>query len=161
MRGLRWMIVAVAVMAGAVSLPAHAGSTRIEGGWLGPIPCAFTNFDPTTGDFECQGSTLWDGALTGVATYQADGTFDLATGDGWGTVAETFHGIATADRSSGTLAFNETFTIDGATNAIHIDAEIIEGTGDWVGSKGRLTFVGVQFSGAAGHGGYSGRWIRP
>jgi hypothetical protein len=161
MRALRWTIVAVAIMAAAVSPPAHAANTRIEGGWIGPIPCAFTNFDPTTGHFECEGSTLWDGALTGIARYHADGTFDLATGDGSGTVAETFYGIATADRSSGTLAFNETFTIDGATNAIHIVADIIEGSGDWVGSSGQLTFVGVQFSGVAGHGGYSGTWVRP
>jgi hypothetical protein len=161
MRALRWTIVAVAIMAAVMSLPAHAAETRIDGGWIGLIPCALTNFDPTTGHFECEGSTLWDGALTGITTYHVDGTTDLATGDGSGTVAETFYGIATADQSSGTLAFNETFTIDGATNAIHLVARIIGGTGDFAGSRGRLTFVGVLFSVVAGHGGYSGTWVRP
>jgi hypothetical protein len=161
MRALRWTIVAVALMAAAVSPPAHAADTRIEGGWIATIPCAYTNFDPTTGDFECEGSTLWDGALTGITTYHADGTLDLATGDVSGTIAETFYGIATADRSSGTLAFEETFTIDGATNTIHLVARIIGGTGDFAGSRGRLTFVGALFSVVAGHGGYSGTWVRP
>lgn len=161
MHRLLWKIVIVAIMVAATTVPAEAASTKVEGGWIGPVPCLFTSIDPLTGQFSCQSSSSWDGALTGVTFYSGEGTLDLTTGDASGTIKETFHGVATADGSTGTLELIEKFTLNGATNAIHIDARIVGGTGDFADSHGRLTFVGVQLSGVAGHGGYHGTWVRP
>jgi hypothetical protein len=138
---------------------------EIRGGWIGAVPCAFTSYNPspgapTTGTFTCTSGTFWDGSWTGQTMYTAKGTINFLTGDSSGTLDETFYGIATADQSSGTLRFSERYRIYGATNTVHIDVTIVGGTGDWVGSKGHLTFDGVQFLGVAGHGGYAGTWIR-
>jgi hypothetical protein len=149
--------------------PVHASASKkqsIRGGWVGATPCVITSYDPspsdpTTGTFSCVGSTTWDGSWTGQTEFAVKGTINFLTGDASGTLEETLYGIATADQSTGSLQFTERFRVYGATNTLHIDLKIVGGTGDWVGSRGQLTFDGLQFLGVAGHGGYAGTWIRP
>ena len=162
------LAVAVSVSVLLVLIPNTASASKkqeIRGGWIGAIPCAITSYNPspgapTTGTFTCSSGTFWDGSLTGQTTYTVHGQIDFLTGNSTGTLEETFYGVATADQSTGTLSFKERYRADGATNTLHIDVDIVGGTGDWIGSKGHLTFDGVQFVAVAGHGGYAGTWIR-
>jgi hypothetical protein len=164
----------VLVAAGAAVLtllvPANASAKAhaqpVRGGWVGALPCAFTSLTPSSSDptqdaFSCVSGTVWDGSWTGQTMYTAQGTINLLTGDARGTLDETFYGVSTLDQTTGTLHFLERFFVQGATDTIHIDLKLTGGTGDWVGSRGTATFDGVQASGVAGHGGYSGTWIRP
>ena len=146
------------------SMPAEGATgrttTTVAGGWTSLINCAFTAFDPATGKFACTGSTLWDGAWTGITHYTASGVFNLTTGDVRGSIDEVFTGVYTTDHSMGTLTFHESFTIDGATNAILITANITGSSGDatFGCSKGRVTFDGIDTP-ATGLGGYEGKWV--
>ena len=157
------VVVVVLVTAGLAAPPATArnadGATHqvVRGGWVNPA-CVFTNYDPVTGAFQCTSSTTWTGVWTGVTHVEAEGTFDV-TGSGSGTVEETFIGRA-SDGSAGTLRFTEPWVADGPSLTIHIDARIVEGTGDWVGATGRVSFDGTIASGS-GFGGYVGSWTRP
>lgn len=158
-------VVAVAVVAtGLAGLPAAARSTDgasrqvVRGGWVSPA-CVFTNYDPVTGALRCTSSTTWTGVWTGITHVEAEGTFDVVTGSGSGTIEETFIGRA-SDGTTGTLRFIETWVADGPSLTIHIDASIVDGTGDWVGATGKVSFDGTLASGS-GFGGYVGSWTRP
>lgn len=138
-----------------------AGDTKhqtVRGGWVSPT-CVFTDYDPVTGAFHCTSSTQWTGTWTGVTHVQGEGTFDFVTGSGSGTVEETFAGRA-SDGTTGTLRFTETWVVDGTAMTIHVDARVVEGTGDWIGATGRVSFDGTMSSGS-GFGGYAGSWTRP
>jgi hypothetical protein len=106
----------------------------------------------------CSSVEIWDGAWNGVNRYTASGTFDLITGDVRGTVHELFTGVERPEDIRGTLRFLATFSIDGATSAQHVDARIVGSSGGFAGSQGEVFFDGVQISGAAGEGGYTGSW---
>lgn len=153
------------VALGLAPPPAAAATGRskaqpqaVRGSWVNPA-CAFTDYDPVTGAFHCTSSGVWTGTWTGVTHVEAEGKYDLVTGSGSGTIKETFVGRA-SDATTGTLRFTETWIIDGPALTIHIDARIIEGTGDWVGATGQATFDGTVASGT-GFGGYAGSWTRP
>jgi hypothetical protein len=133
-------------------------SQTVRGSWVSPT-CAFTDYDPVTGAFECTASSQWTGSWTGITTAQAEGTYDFVTGSGSGTIKETFVGRS-SDGTTGTLRFTETFVADGPSLTLHVDARIVEGTGDWVGATGYATFDGTLSSGT-GFGGYAGSWTRP
>jgi hypothetical protein len=138
---------------------AEAGSHRqiVRGGFLAPVPCAVTSIDPS-GAFSCTSVEVWDGVWNGVNHYTASGHIDVLTGDVHARVDETFTGVALPEQTSGTLHLFARVDVDGATNAQHVDARIVGGTGDFTGSSGRVSFDGVQISGLVGHGGYSGVW---
>ena len=145
---------------------ATSGTHSIRGSWIGAIPCLFTHVKPvpghlTTVEITCNTSTIWLGGWTGVTHAIAKGTFNLVTGDSTGTISETFYGMATADRSVGTLKFSEVYRLDGATSTIHIVATMVAATGDFAGATGRVVFDGVELLGLQGQGGYAGTWTRP
>jgi len=156
-------IAATAAPAGAAARPAGpAGVTTsiVGGSWAQVVNCVFTRYDPSSGDFNCVGSSTWEGAWTGVTHYDVTGTYNVTTGDVHGTFHETFIGIYVPDKSHGTLGFQERLVIDGATSVIHIDTEIVDGDGDptFRCSSGHLTFDGLT-AGPTGFGGYRGTWI--
>lgn len=147
------LIAAVAALAAAPA--ARATDRPATGTWQQLVNCAITGYDLTSKHLTCIGSSLWTGTFSGVTTYTVDATYDLLTGDGHGTIDETFHGRA-GDRH-GSLRFLETFTATGATQAMHIDARSVSGTGDLARSRVALVFDGVDNI-VTGHGTYAGRW---
>lgn len=142
----------------AASAARAANHQAVRGGWASPT-CVFTDYDAVTGAFHCTSSTAWTGTWTGVTHVEGGGTYNFATGSGSGTIEETFVGRA-SDGTTGTLRFTETWVADGPSLTMHIDARIVEGTGDWVGATGRVSFDGSMSSGT-GFGGYVGSWTRP
>lgn len=142
----------------AVAKSAGASHQDVRGGWVSP-PCVLTEYDRMTGAFRCTASSTWTGTWTGVTHVEGEGTLDLATGSGSGTIEETFIGHA-SDGTAGRLRFTETWVADGPSMTIHIDARIVEGTDDWVGATGRVVFDGSMV-GVSGYGGYVGSWTRP
>lgn len=145
---------------GAVAAPAqHA----VSGTWQEIVPVSMTSYtpsagDPLTGQYQGIGSTLWQGTWTGVTHYTMQGTANLVTGAGSGTLQETFVGRS-ADGGTGTLDFSEsyTLTVDGT---LSIQARIVGGTGDFARAHGSVAFLGHQYGVATGNGAYSGRWSR-
>jgi hypothetical protein len=105
------------------------------------------------------GSTLWQGTWNGVTDYTISGVANLVTGEGNGTIHETFNGRS-ADGTSGSLGFVETYVVDGSGH-IRIDARIVRSAGGFTGSRGEVTFVGTQDGVATGNGTFAGTWIRP
>ena len=152
------LIAALTSEAAGATSPGSPSWREVRGAFLAPIPCLFTKIHPVTGSFTCRSVEYWNGVWNGVNRYTATGTFDLLSGDVRGTVDEVFAGVALPDRTRGTLHLAATFFVDGATNAQHVDARIVGSEGDFRGSKGRVYFDGVQFSGLVGEGGYSGIW---
>jgi hypothetical protein len=144
--------------------PAAAQSaTRVSGTWQTIIPASLTSYhpsagDPTTGTYTGVGTTLWRGTWTGVTEYKIQGTANLITAAGSGTLQETFVGRA-AGGGRGTLRFVETYTLD-ETGHVEIRCKITGGSGAFAGSRGSATFVGTELSVATGHGSYSGLWQR-
>lgn len=65
-----------------------------------------------------------------------------------------------ADGTCGSLRIRTTTATDGSTDALRSTARILSGTGDWVGSTGHYSTVGV-FDTAVGTGTYQGTWHRP
>jgi hypothetical protein len=170
-RPLTWLIAASAfVLVVPTSLAAASGTPsgnphNVAGTWQEVVPVLTTAYaptsptDPTTGTFDGVGSSLWRGTWNGVTHYTATGTANLVTGAGSGTLDETFVGRS-ADGGTGTLTFAETFTITD-TGAITINARIVKGTQDFIGSKGQVMFTGTQLGAVSGGGSYSGVWVRP
>ena len=159
------LVAASALVASTLHVAAaSSGRQSVQGGWVGELPCAVTSVRPapglTTARATCVSGTTWDGAWTGHTRYVVSGTFHLLSGDFNGSIDETFTGVATADRSFGTLHLLGSITVYGATNTIVIDERIVGGTQNFTGTTGRVVFVGVQYSGVVGHGGYSGYWTR-
>ena len=160
-------IAAGALVAGGLATPPASASAvghgkarpqAVRGSWVSAT-CAFTDYEPATGAFHCTASSQWTGSWTGVTQVEGEGTYDFVTGSGFGTIKETFIGRA-SDGTTGTLRFTETFVADGPSLTLHVDARIVEGTGDWVGATGQATFDGTMSSGT-GFGGYAGSWTRP
>jgi hypothetical protein len=147
--------------AGASAAVAPPGeiTTEVGGSWIQWANCVFISFDPTTGDFRCVGGSTWEGAWTGITHYDVTGNIDPTTGDMRGAFTEIFTGTALDDKSTGTLTFRETFTIRGATQALHIEADIVGGDGapTWRCSSGHVTFDGLDPL-VTGIGGYHGSW---
>lgn len=54
-----------------------------------------------------------------------------------------------------------TFTIDGATQTVHVEETVVDGTGQFAGATGEVTFEGLDLLGIIGEGGYHGWWARP
>jgi hypothetical protein len=152
----------LAVLAAAALFGTSAGTASAEpvhGGWQSVINCIPTGYDPATHKLDCVGSTLWTGTWTGVTAYHILGTFDLLSGSGSGTIRETFVGTSD-DGGRGTLEWVERFVVNGATQAIRINARLVDGTADFVGATGRATFVGKS-NAVTGSGTYTGHWSRP
>ena len=163
----RWCVLALAALLVGTPLANEAaaapkGKTKstVGGSWVQWANCVFTSFDPASGDFSCVGGTTWEGSWTGVTSYEIEGNLDLATGDTRGTIDETFVGTYLPDMSTGSLRFRESFTLDGATFAVHIEAHVVEGSGDptFECSSGRATFDGLAPL-VTGFGGYHGTWV--
>jgi hypothetical protein len=133
---------------------ATAQGTAVSGKWNGLVSCALTAYDPITHHFTCEGSTLWTGALEGVTYYTISGTINLLTSDSSGTIDEDFVGKGLG--RTGSLHFTESFTLDGKTSRIHIDATAVGGTRGFSGTTGHLVFVGTEISAAEGYGTYAG-----
>lgn len=157
---------AIAIALLAVLAPrASATSDRdVEGRWVGLVPCVPTTPESvTTNHVTCTGSTTWAGTWTGVTSYTIDGTFDAFTGAADATVDETFVGRDDQGRV-GTLRFAEhlvgTPTGIPDTQVLHIDACIIDATGDFAGASGRVSFDGVANL-AGGTGTFDGTWKLP
>jgi len=133
------VLLAVVLTSGTAGATSSGSSSwrEVRGAFLAPIPCLFTKIHPVTGSFTCASVEYWDGVLNGVNRYTATGTFDLVSGDVHGTVDEVFTGVALPDRSRGTLHFAATFSVDGATNAQHVDAHIIGSGGGFRRFEGR------------------------
>ncbi len=143
---------------------AKSGDEVVNGRWVGLVPCVPTTPESVTSDHvTCTGSTTWAGTWTGVTNYTIDGTFDLLTGAADATVDETFVGRDDQGRI-GTLRFAEklvgTPTGIPDTMALHIDACIVDATGDFAGASGHVEFDGVANL-AGGEGTFSGRWRLP
>lgn len=151
--------ICLAVMVSAAPA-AQAKRTPLAGKWANPAPCVFTAYDVLgSGEFSCIGSSIWQGSFTGSTTFVAKGTVDLLTGDSSGTIDETFTGLAD-DGTNGTLHLLETYTIDGESATIHIDARIVGGTGGFAPSHGEMSFYG-PYPLVAGAGEYRGSWTHP
>jgi hypothetical protein len=171
---LRSMVVAAAVLgsvsgsaSAAVAAAGPAGSaepagpvtTAVGGSWLQWANCVFVSFDPKTGDFRCVGGSTWEGTWTGITHYDVTGNLNLETGDMRGAFTETFTGTSLPDKAAGSLVFREAFTIEGATQVLHIESDIVGGDGDaaFRCSSGHVTFDGVDPV-VTGVGGYRGTW---
>jgi hypothetical protein len=168
---VRWAVALMFVFFGALQLPASAGAaepgpgprggitTVVGGSWVGLANCVFTSFDPATGDFVCIGSTSWEGSWTGITHYDLTGNFNPVTGDWHGTITETFTGTSLADKSTGSLNLQGSLTVEGATQAVHVEEDIIDGDGDrsFRCSSGHATFDGLADA-VGGMGGYHGSW---
>lgn len=154
------VVVNIAAMAGT-GLAAESAATSVGGSWVNGISCVPTSYHPDSGAITCAGSSIWQGAWTGVTTYEVQGVSDPKTGDLTGTITETFTGTYTADHSAGTLGFAESLRVDGATGAVRIEAEILRGAGDatFRCSAGHVTFDGFSPPGGlAAFGGWHGEW---
>lgn len=158
-----WSIAAVAVALLALLAPPASAKSQDEpvtGRWVGLVPCVITSIDLATGHTTCTGSTTWAGTWTGVTHYTLDGTYDPVTGAAEATLDETFVGRDDHGRI-GTLRFAETLvgTPTGIpdTNTVHIDARIIDGTGDFTGARGDVVFDGIT-SLAGAEGTFTGHW---
>jgi hypothetical protein len=147
-----------------------AATTRrheIQGGWIGILPCIPTAATPEPGRpttlrrFTCISGTFWDGMWTGQTHFVATGTVDLVSGNMSTTIDETFYGVATEERSRGTLHLLGTVTVDGASSTVRVHEVIVGGTGEFAGAMGDVVFEGAQLSAVSGHGGYHGWWSRP
>lgn len=126
------LIVAILMSVGIGRAGFASTATAVRGGYIEGVPCIFTAFTP-------EANQLTTGTFTCTAAT----------------------GVATADRSEGSLHFSERFSIDEATNTVPVVATIVGSAGDFAGSTGSVTFDGIQASGTIGHGGYSGSWMRP
>ncbi|MEA2273073.1 MAG: hypothetical protein QOI98_1781 [Solirubrobacteraceae bacterium] len=153
-RSLKFALTVAAVLAFVVPTTAAARTVPVEGRWQQLVNCAITSYNPFTKEFSCIGSSLWTGALTGVTDYVATGTFHALSGDAAGTIRETFRGRDDLGHR-GTIAFTETFTLDGGASLIHIDATALGGTRGFAGVRGRLQFDGFD-NVATGFGPYTG-----
>lgn len=150
----------------AVTLPAPGAlaaprTHAVSGTWQEVVPVSMTSYTPSAGDplngqYQGVGSTLWQGTWTGVTHYTMQGTANLVTGAGSGTLQETFVGRST-DGGTGTLDFSESYTV-AVDGTISIQARIVGGTGDFAGARGSVDFLGHQYGVATGNGTYSGRW---
>jgi hypothetical protein len=144
---------------------AAAAAEPVEGGWIEALPCAPLGFAPAAGgptmvSFTCTAGTLWDGAWTGQTHFVFRGTQDVTTGDGTGTLDETFVGVAPALHLQGSLHLLGDVVFHGASNSIRIHETIVDATGEFAGASGEVSFEGLV-SGTLGHGGYHGSWTHP
>jgi hypothetical protein len=140
---------------------AEPRATVVGGSWLNEVPCIFTSFDPDTGRVTCTGSSTWQGSWTGVTRFEARGVTDPKTGDLRATLTETFVGTYLADRSTGSLMFTESITVEGATGAVLIEGDIGGGSGDptFRCSRGHVSFDGFSTPGGVlAFGGWRGVW---
>lgn len=156
-------LAALALMGLAPGAQAGARTHAVSGSWQEVVPVSMTSYtpsagDPLTGRYQGIGSTLWQGTWTGVTHYVMQGTANLVTGAGSGTLQETFVGRSD-DGGTGTLDFSETYTLaDDGT--LVIQARITGGSGDFARARGSVSFLGQQYGVATGNGSYSGRWTR-
>ena len=158
--------VAAALLA-LLASPASANSRdeAVNGQFVGLVPCVVTTTESVTSDHTtCVGSTTWVGTWTGVTHYTVYGTYDLFTAAADMTIDETFVGRDDQGRI-GTLCFAETLvgTPTGIPNTgnIHIEARIVDATGDFAGASGHAVFDGVMSGAAGGGGAFSGLWRLP
>ena len=153
---------AVAILAWlAPPASARSGDEAVHGHWVGLVPCVPTTPESVTSDhMTCTGSTTWTGTWTGVTNYTIDGTLDAVTGAADASIDETFVGRDDQGRI-GTLHFTEklvgTPTGIPDTSTMHIDACIVDATGDFLGATGHVVFDGVANL-AGGAGTFSGNW---
>jgi Glyoxalase/Bleomycin resistance protein/Dioxygenase superfamily len=164
-KGMKRSMVGVAVVVALLALTplpgraAEATVTTVGGSWANGVPLVFTSLDPDTGKFSGILSSTWQGSWTGLTHAVVEGVMDRATGDIRGTITETFVGLA--DRSSGSLEFTESFTFEGATGALLIEADIVSGSGDpaFRCSSGHVSFDGIALPPAGpAFGGWRGSW---
>lgn len=150
---------AVLVTAISVAAPAQAATRQpVNGKWQQIISAVPLSYNPFTHAMDFIGASLWTGTFNGITHYRAQGTFDLLTGQGHGTLNETFIG-SSSDGGHGCISFVETLTV-GPGGVTHIDTRLVHGTGDFTGATGVVTFDGVANT-VTGSGTYSGWWSRP
>jgi len=160
--------------ASGTATPAQATTTgvAVRGGTIDTVPCLAPTDPagvytpnpgmPTTGTYECAGSSTFDGSWVGQDVYTAMGTVDLLTGNTSGTSDETLTGVYMDDDIPlpGTLHIQTTYVLDGRSGALHLDARIVGGEDSFAGSAGCFVVDGFEAYGESGHGGYSGTWFR-
>jgi hypothetical protein len=164
--GTRLPLAAVLLLAAVMSgHAAHASKrsgydTPLSGTWV-VSGCAPTSV-PELGSFPISYTGRCLGEVTDSWTgYYVDD--EQAVEDG--SLSVHSHGVLTVygkavDGTCGSLRIRTTTATDGSTDALRSTARILSGTGDWVGSTGRYTTVGV-FDTAVGEGTYQGSWHRP
>jgi len=156
-------VVALVAALGGLAPPSEAakglGTSSVVGNWTQLVNCAITSYNPLTKQATCVGSSMWTGTWTGLTHYVFQGTLDLITGDAQGTLSETFSGTSSSG-GTGTLQFQESLTLVGATSTLHIDATLTSGTGDFSGARGSVAFDGTDNL-ATGFGTYAGWWQLP
>jgi hypothetical protein len=148
--------IALAATVAALATAPAAAAPPASGTWQQLVNCAITSYDLTSEHMTCIGSSLWRGTLQGITRYKVDATYGLLSGDGHGTIDETFYGRS-SDGRRGSLRFQETFTATGATQGMQIDAHSVGGTGGFARSSARFRFDGVDNI-VTGHGTYAGDW---
>lgn len=160
---MRFFLLTAMVLSASVSGFANAAprAHRVSGQWQTLVPVTLTSYspstgDPTTGQYEGVGSTLWRGTWTGITTYTIRGNANLVTGAGSGSLTETFVGRSVAG-GTGTITFTETYTLDSGGH-LRIQARIVGATGDFVRAHGVVTFVGTELGVVTGSGTYNGNW---
>lgn len=171
MRRTLCLAAAVLVAGSAWSAPAYAKKIALNGEFVQEsggvlVP---TGVNPDPGDpyvdatFAASTATL-TGTWTGQNVASGTARISLETGEGTCTYDEVFTG-SSENVGSGTVSSRGTCTLgpaDPETGAqeFRAEARLVGGTGDFVGSRGRITFVGTLIGGV-GSGTYSGQWSLP
>jgi hypothetical protein len=169
MRRTACLTVCIVLAGCACSGAAYAKSFDLDGQFVAESPGVPTSVEPVEGhptwiDVSFVGNTAsLTGSWIGQNVTSLTARIDLETGATTGTFDETFTG--SSERGGlGTILSTGTFTLgatnDDGTQAFRADARILSGTGDFEGSRGRVTYIG-RLTAGVGSGTYSGRWILP
>jgi parallel beta-helix repeat protein len=152
-------VVALVALSGAPAASAGPSHTsKVRGTWSNPVGACVAHiisFDPSTGDFVCEGTSHWTGTWTGSTAWTLTGN-QSPTGAVSGRIDEVFKGHV-ADGSTGTLTFVEHITIDVAGNT-DIRGSIVDSSGGLAHSQGHARWSGISNPDGSGSGSYFGQW---
>ena len=170
MRRTFYLTICVVVACCAWSSAAYAKAILLEGQYVEEnpgVPLPFAPPDTTLCEVDVDDSTLrrctfvggtatLRGTWTGQNLTSGTFTYNVTTDEFSGRYKETFTG------SSDGVGFGQVMsegTFAATSEDFRADARIVSGTGDFVGSRGRITYIGDTPGNTSGH--YSGKWILP